>query len=144
MGDPDISDYLELDMDMVWAEIADVNGDLEGPEGRLIGRVRDEHGMIERSFLDIGIVRLPDIDKPHVKVRHFMSSPRHYSDACVLTSPKVFRVKLTVWSQASKTLVLRSGIRGGKSGLGPPLSRCINLYGIQRLGHASMVLAKST
>ncbi|TEB31669.1 hypothetical protein FA13DRAFT_1709596 [Coprinellus micaceus] len=91
VDDPDISDYLELDMEKVWSEIADVNGVVEGPNGQPIGQERDRFGMIEKSFLDIGIVRLPDIEKPHVKV---------------------FRVKLTVWSQVSKKLILRSGVRG--------------------------------
>ena len=68
MNDPDIVDYLELDMDKVWAAIADVTGTVIGPNGEPIGRERDSYGISEKSFLDIGIVRFPDIDTPHVKV----------------------------------------------------------------------------
>lgn len=69
MNDPDISDYLELDMGKVWDEIANVNIAVEGPNGEPIGGdTRDRHGILEKSFLDIGIVRLPDFEKPHVKV----------------------------------------------------------------------------
>ncbi|TEB31666.1 hypothetical protein FA13DRAFT_1732538 [Coprinellus micaceus] len=92
VSDPDISDYLELDMRKVWDEIASVGVAVEGPNGESIGRdTRDRHGILEKSFLDIGIVRLPDFEKPHVKV---------------------FRLKLTVWSQVSKKLIVGSGIRG--------------------------------
>lgn len=64
----EIGTYLELKEATVVDKLISLNGCVFGALGDTLKEYRDKSGMYEKSFLDIGILRMPDIDKPGVMV----------------------------------------------------------------------------
>ncbi|TEB31670.1 hypothetical protein FA13DRAFT_1813867 [Coprinellus micaceus] len=81
VDDPDFTENFQLKENSVLDELTLLSS----------ARPQDHYDMTEKSFLDIGIVRIPDYQFPEVKV---------------------FRIKLTVWHQYNKDDSIFSGIRG--------------------------------
>ena len=80
MNNADIKESVKVDIGKMLEELATVNNLVLDSKGDPVGPVqRDQHGIFQKSFLDIGIIRLPDIDDPHVKASSPMSvvGPSH-------------------------------------------------------------------
>ena len=68
----EIGSYLELKVETVISRLISLNNSVYGPESAadavkdLLEDKRDNLKMYEESFLDIGIIRMPDIDEPKI------------------------------------------------------------------------------
>ncbi|TEB31673.1 hypothetical protein FA13DRAFT_1732547 [Coprinellus micaceus] len=90
VDDPEVSDSIQLSFPEIAEGIANFQKPVEGPDGRAI--TRDQNDQHEEVFLDIGVLRFPDFEKPFIKV---------------------YRLKLIAWTEYNvKAMRIRSGIRG--------------------------------